>query len=1282
MNNSSQHMGGGIACYLSSPSLINSILWNDSPPEIFLFGEEITIAYSDIQGGENGIITQNNVTVNWGEGNIDAHPLFCNPDSGDFTLAENSPCVGTGENGANMGALGVGCGIIDVSLSITEIMQNPSAVNDSEGEWFEIFNSGDIELDLNGWTIKDADTDNHTISSSLIINPGEYKILGINSNSSTNGGVTVNYQYSGIILANGADELVLINTNDTVFDSVAYDGGATFPDPEGASMALVHPDSNNNVGTNWQASTTAYGDGDLGTPGMPNYMSNIELDTYFVNFETVNMNETATNTVVISNTGNADLVVDSISIGSGSSLSFDGVDDYAEITNQSSATSVFGYAFTSTAWVKVTGGSGTNRNILTNAQMSGDGYVLQVTNENQFSGIIDLQSGWSTVWGNTDVGLNTWYHFAFSYDGSSLRLYVNGELDGENSNVSGEIIDPVGNSSFFIGAQGTGALFFPGIIGEITIWNITLTQEEIQSYMSTSLSSSETGLVGYWKFNEGTGTTLTDQTSNGNDGTINGAIWSTDSPSIIINESNEFTITLDNYTIAPTSTTNLNISFLPTVYGNQSTSALIYTNDPDRPIVSLEMSGFGYYPSPDIELESSSIDFGDVMHGLTGHESFTIYNNGETELDIDTIYCTANFSVNPGNADVGSGDSFDLDIIFTPDSDSSFTGTMTIVSNDPDEDTLTVSLSGNGTPHAPIMEVSADLLDFGTFEQEQTITRQLTIYNMGMLDLSIEEINISGNNGFSTTFSDATIAPGDSVVADFQFYTEDNITEAFATATVVTTDLGNVDIELRAGYFGPVWHVATTGSNETGDGSEENPFATIQAGIDVTDHGDTVRVSSGTYIEFIDFNGKNISVIGEDRENTIIDGGWHGISVVRIEDVEGICALKGITISNGYSDYGGGIYCSNASLDLENLIIEANSAGLLGGGIYLENSNANISQTIINDNGSSGEGGGIYTESSNVYFNDVIISNNRVIDGGGGAISFHSDSYDSISFTNTTIANNTSGMAGNIQISGRSSVSLQSVTIHDNILEGGADGSAGIYSAGEGHLNLHNVSIINNYAYDCGDNDECVGSLLFDASDDFPSSISIINSIFWNHSGNEFHISTGNAEQVIDISYSNIRNGYDGEQIIEADPLFCDQGNSDFMLGENSPCVGSGLDGVNMGALDVGCNEGQEWETEYVAINSENIPLQYSLYQNYPNPFNPITTVRYDLPVDANVNITIYDLMGRSIRSLVNSQQTAGYKSVRWNATNNLGQPVSAGVYLYSIEAGEFRQTKKMVLLK
>ena len=94
------------------------------------------------------------------------------------------------------------------------------------------------------------------------------------------------------------------------------------------------------------------------------------------------------------------------------------------------------------------------------------------------------------------------------------------------------------------------------------------------------------------------------------------------------------------------------------------------------------------------------------------------------------------------------------------------------------------------------------------------------------------------------------------------------------------------------------------------------------------------------------------------------------------------------------------------------------------------------------------------------------------------------------------------------------------------------------------------------------------------------------------------------------------------------------------------------------------------------------IPLEFNLYQNYPNPFNPVTSLRYDLPEEASVSLTIYDLMGREVTQLVNTTQRAGYKSVEWNSTDLHGKPVSAGVYLYQIRAGERIQTRKMVLLK
>ena len=93
-------------------------------------------------------------------------------------------------------------------------------------------------------------------------------------------------------------------------------------------------------------------------------------------------------------------------------------------------------------------------------------------------------------------------------------------------------------------------------------------------------------------------------------------------------------------------------------------------------------------------------------------------------------------------------------------------------------------------------------------------------------------------------------------------------------------------------------------------------------------------------------------------------------------------------------------------------------------------------------------------------------------------------------------------------------------------------------------------------------------------------------------------------------------------------------------------------------------------------------PYKFTLSQNYPNPFNPITTFSYELPNVAQVRIIIYDVLGRKIKSLINTEQSAGYHSLGWDATNDIGENVPAGMYLYTIQAGEFRDTKKMILLK
>ena len=140
-----------------------------------------------------------------------------------------------------------------------------------------------------------------------------------------------------------------------------------------------------------------------------------------------------------------------------------------------------------------------------------------------------------------------------------------------------------------------------------------------------------------------------------------------------------------------------------------------------------------------------------------------------------------------------------LEVTLAPDDETSFTGNMVIVSNDPNEDTLTVSLSGTGTQQAPIMELSDDSLYFGVVVAGQTVTRQTTIYNMGMLDLEVEELNMAGSELFTTDFSDATVEPGDSVELEFLFSPTEQITEATATSTVVGSGVADQTITLYAG---------------------------------------------------------------------------------------------------------------------------------------------------------------------------------------------------------------------------------------------------------------------------------------------------------------------------------------------------------------------------------------------------------------------------------------------------------------------------------------------------
>ena len=103
---------------------------------------------------------------------------------------------------------------------------------------------------------------------------------------------------------------------------------------------------------------------------------------------------------------------------------------------------------------------------------------------------------------------------------------------------------------------------------------------------------------------------------------------------------------------------------------------------------------------------------------------------------------------------------------------------------------------------------------------------------------------------------------------------------------------------------------------------------------------------------------------------------------------------------------------------------------------------------------------------------------------------------------------------------------------------------------------------------------------------------------------------------------------------------------------------------------------------EFLSTESEGIPTEFALHENYPNPFNPTTTLRFDLPEVSDITLTIYNMLGQKVRTFNYQNTPAGYHSVKWNATNDYGDPVGAGVYLYQLQTKDFVKTRKMVLLK
>ena len=150
--------------------------------------------------------------------------------------------------------------------------------------------------------------------------------------------------------------------------------------------------------------------------------------------------------------------------------------------------------------------------------------------------------------------------------------------------------------------------------------------------------------------------------------------------------------------------------------------------------------------------------------------------------------------------------------------------------------------------------------------------------------------------------------------------------------------------------------------------------------------------------------------------------------------------------------------------------------------------------------------------------------------------------------------------------------------------------------------------------------------------------------------------------------------GTDGN--ISQDPLFCDLAGGDYAIEDGSPCAAGQSGGCGLiGALAAGCGG-------VSPVEDAPAPAAFAVEQNFPNPFNPVTTIRFALPQAARTTVTVFDVRGRLVKTLVDAELAAAQHAVQWRGDDAGGRAVSAGIYFYRVISGDHQAVGRMALIK